>query len=306
VREGREPGPAEPWRDRVLMHGLGVSEEQLYPQIVAEPSFDALCRWLATVGGAGAARIEHVRALLAGEPLPVEVQRAVAAVEAAPPVLGAADLEHFAEHGWVILHEAIGEPERAAAEALLWRHLGMDPDDSDTWYPSRTHGIMVQLFQDPALEPARRSPRVHKAFAQLWGCAELLATTDRCGFNPPERPGHRFPGPRLHWDAPLTPPVPLGLQGVLYLTDTAAEQGAFTCVPGFHRRIDAWLEALPAGADPQRQDLDALGAVPVPGRGGDLVIWHHALPHGSRANRAARPRLVQYVKLFPPRAMLAS
>ena len=288
------------------MHGLGVSEEQFYPELFAAPSLDALSRRLLDLGGADALRVAHVRALLAGEPSPTEVRRLIGEIEAAPPVLDGADLRHFEEHGWVLLRAAITEAERAAAEALLWDHLGMDPADPDTWYRPHTHGIMVQLFQHPALEAARRSPRVHKAFAQLWGTAELLATTDRCGFNPPERPGHLFPGPHLHWDATLTPPLPLGLQGVLYLTDTEAEQGAFTCVPGFHRRIDAWLAALPPGADPQQQNLEALGPVAVPGRGGDLVIWHHALPHGSRPNRAARPRLVQYVKLFPPRLMLDS
>jgi ectoine hydroxylase-related dioxygenase (phytanoyl-CoA dioxygenase family) len=84
----------------------------------------------------------------------------------------------------------------------------------------------------------------------------------------------------------------------VYLTDTAAEQGAFTCVPGFHRRIGAWLAALPTGADPRTQDLHALGARPIPGRAGDLIIW---LPHGSRPNRAQRPRIVQYVSMYPAR-----
>jgi ectoine hydroxylase-related dioxygenase (phytanoyl-CoA dioxygenase family) len=40
-------------------------------------------------------------------------------------------------------------------------------------------------------------------------------------------------------------------------------------------------------------------AVPIAGRAGDLVIWHHALPHGSSPNRAERPRIVQYLKMHP-------
>ncbi|HEY6236367.1 MAG TPA: hypothetical protein VIW69_14810 [Candidatus Elarobacter sp.] len=46
----------------------------------------------------------------------------------------------------------------------------------------------------------------------------------------------------------------------------AADQGAFTCVPGFHRRIASWLAGLPAGTDPRHQNLGALGAVPIAGR----------------------------------------
>ncbi len=32
---------------------------------------------------------------------------------------------------------------------------------------------------------------------------------------------------------------------------------------------------------------------------GDLVIWHQALPHGASPNRANRPRVVQYINMFP-------
>jgi ectoine hydroxylase-related dioxygenase (phytanoyl-CoA dioxygenase family) len=163
------------------------------------------------------------------------------------------------------------------------------------------HGIMVQLFQHPALSANRRSPRIRKAFAQLWGTADLWVSTDRVGFNVPERPGWMFRGPDLHWDVSLSQPIPFGTQGILYLTDTPPEQGAFTCVPGFHRRIDSWLDGLPAGANPRREDLHALGSRPIAGRAGDLVIWDHKLPHGSRPNRGARPRIVQYINLYPTR-----
>ena len=47
------------------------------------------------------------------------------------------------------------------------------------------------------------------------------------------------------------------------------------------------------------QNLHALGSQPIAGRAGDLIIWHQALPHGSRPNRASRPRLVQYINMRP-------
>ena len=165
---------------------------------------------------------------------------------------------------------------------------------------------MVRMFQNQAFEANRRSIRVHKAYAQLWGTADLWVTTDRGGFNAPERPGSMFPGPDLHWDISLARPLGFATQGILYLTDTDAEQGAFTCVPGFHRRIDDWLDSLPKGADPRRQDLHALGSRPIPGRAGDLIIWHDALPHGSRPNRSDRPRVVQYIAMYPFAPVLAA
>ena len=85
------------------------------------------------------------------------------------------------------------------------------------------------------------------------------------------------------------------------MTDTPPEQGAFTLVPGFHRRIEDWIKSLPPGADPRSQDMHALGSQPIGGRAGDLVIWHQALPHGSRPNRGTRPRMVQYINMFPTR-----
>ena len=44
----------------------------------------------------------------------------------------------------------------------------------------------------------------------------------------------------------------LKVQGVLYLTDTPANQGAFTCIPGFHHKLGDWLNDLPEDADPRR------------------------------------------------------
>lgn len=117
---------------------------------------------------------------------------------------------------------------------------------------------------------------------------------------PPVTETWQFPGPNLHWDIEnFITPIPFGLQGLLYLTDTTEEQGAFTCVPGFHRHIDSWLHQLPPGIDPQAEDLYALGAKPIAANAGDFIIWHHALPHGSHPNYSHVPRIVQYINMYP-------
>ena len=232
---------------------------------------------------------------------PPETARWLAAVEASAPVLTADDLACWDEHGYVVLHDAVPHEAREAAVQALWDHIGARADDPETWYRRSDHGIMVQYFQHPAFEANRRSPRLHKAFAQLWGHADLWATTDRVGFNVPERPGFMFRGPDLHWDFSVKTPIPFGTPGILYLTDTPPEQGAFTLVPGFQRWGEDWLESLPPGADPRQQDLHALGSMPIGGRAGDLIIWHQALPHGASPNRGTRPRLVQYINMFPAR-----
>ena len=91
------------------------------------------------------------------------------------------------------------------------------------------------------------------------------------------------------------------VQGVLYLSDTAANQGAFTCIPGFHRCIADWLETLSEEDDSRSRMQAEFGhqAKPIAGKEGDLVIWNSLLPHGSSPNSADRPRIAQYITMTP-------
>ena len=224
------------------------------------------------------------------------MRRQLEAIAAMPDVLDSADLDHWDAHGFVVLRNAIDRHAASEAETLLWRVLGASPDDRESWYGRGLQGIMVQHFQHPALDTARRSPRIHKAFAQLWGTVDLWSRVDRMSFNAPERSGYPFQGPNLHWDASIAPPIPFATQGILYLTDTVAKQGAFRLVPGFHRRIEAWLESI-GDADPRQVDLTA-EAVPIAAGAGDLIIWRQDLPHGASPNRSDRPRMAQYVNFY--------
>jgi hypothetical protein len=305
ARQGR-PAPADQHDrhlDYLLIHACGLGLEQTIDYLGRErPSFDEFEDWIAaTTGGIDRSRVARINAAVTDAPYPDEIARWLADVEASEPVLSAADLAYWDEHGYVVLHDAVPPEARVAATQALWEHLGARPDAPESWYRPNDHGIMVQYFQHPAFAANRRSPRLHKAFAQLWGTADLWATTDRVGFNVPERPGFMFRGPHLHWDVSVKTPIPFGTQGILYLTDTPPEQGAFTLVPGFQRWGEDWLASLPPGADPRQQDLHALGALPIGGRAGDLIIWHQALPHGASPNRGVKPRLVQYINMFPTR-----
>ncbi|HLZ67184.1 MAG TPA: phytanoyl-CoA dioxygenase family protein [Aliidongia sp.] len=287
--------------DRIALYGLGLGLPESLRAMAEGGSFAAFERWILEVNGAAVdpeavRRINDAVLRLGGAPGDPALVRPASA-----PVFGPEDLAHWERHGYVVLHDAVDEPVRAAAEQAIWQSLGAGPDMPECWYGgSHGHSIWLELVHHPALRAVRAAPRIRAAFAQLWGTNDLWATVDRGGFNPPERPGWAFPGPHLHWDTSIALPMPLGLQGILYLTDTAAEQGAFTCVPGFHHRLEDWLGRLPAGAEPRLLDPDLIAAaVPIAGRAGDLVIWHHALPHGSRPNRTDRPRLVQYISMFP-------
>jgi ectoine hydroxylase-related dioxygenase (phytanoyl-CoA dioxygenase family) len=105
----------------------------------------------------------------------------------------------------------------------------------------------------------------------------------------------------VHWDSSLALPHCFGVQGILYLTDTPADQGAFSCIPGFNRSLAQWLNELPPTEDPRQAILRHSGMKPIAGKAGDLVLWHLSLPHGSSPNRGTKPRLVQYITLRPTR-----
>ena len=216
--------------------------------------------------------------------------------------LSEADLAHWDEHGYVVLKGAVSKENAEAAELAIYEFLGMDREDAESWYKETLgHSIWVSLLRHPAFWANRRSPRMVKAFAQLWGREDLWVTVDQGGLNPPERPGWEFPGPRLHWDTTLAEPHYLDVLGILYLADTAAEQGAFSCVPGFHKTLKGWLDGLPEGVEPRSEALRTLTMKPIAAERGDMVLWHTSLPHGSSPNRGTRPRVAQYISMRPTR-----
>ncbi len=291
--------------DRQVLNALGLGLHQTLQYLMVEaPTFEAFETWVvATAGRPERSCVERLHAAVAGDAPPAPVRTWLDAVEAGRPVLSRAELACWEENGYVVLKNAIGEDQRRDAQQAILAFLGARLEDPASWYRGDArHGIMVELIQHPALQAVRRSERIHKAFAQLWGTADLWVSADRCGFHPPQREGYPFPGPDLHWDIDLREPLEFGTQGILYLGDTPPEQGALTVVPGFHRRLPDWLAQLEPGADPQRQDLHRLGSLPIGGAAGDLVIWHHALPHGSRPNLGERPRIVQYINMDVSRA----
>jgi Phytanoyl-CoA dioxygenase (PhyH) len=289
----RNLAPTSEIADKILLNGLQLGLEEATAYLTHNaPTLEQFESWILAING--------------GQLDPALVTRLNAAINGTldpgtptDVALTPEDLDHWDRHGYVVLHDAVTPAQSQAAAQAIYGFMGVNPADPETWYNNpRGHSIWVPLLRHPAFRANRESPRIHAAFAQLWGRTDLWPTIDQGGFNPPARPGWSFPGPHLHWDVSIAPPVLFGTQGILYLTDTAADQGAFTCVPGFHRCLAKWLDDLPPDADPRDQKLPA---VPIAGCAGDLIIWHQALPHGSSPNRSPRPRVAQYINLLPSR-----
>ncbi len=229
----------------------------------------------------------------------------------AMPVLNEQDKAFFEENGYVVARQVVPQETLDAVIAAIWEFLGMNPGDPDDWYrPPHVPNSMIEMYQHPAMWDARQSPRVHEAFADIYGTEKLWVGIDRVSMKPPVNPAHpKYDTDRgfyLHWDVDTSRlPVPFGVQGALYLTDTTEDMGGFQCVPGFHRGLEEWVKTQPADRDPRYPDPETLPpgmkVTPIPGRAGDLVIWNRLLAHGNGHNRSNRPRLAQYIKMAPAR-----
>ena len=214
-------------------------------------------------------------------------------------VLSQPDLDFFNENGYIVARQVISREQAERTAADVWAFAGMDPDDPETWYHDPPRGIMIEIYQHQSLWDNRTAPRVHEAFTQIWNTEKLWVSHDRASISPPSREPNA-PERSLHWDVKFdSRPVTFSVQGVLYLTDTPEDQGAFICVPGFHHRLEHWLDNLPQDADPVEQDLLALGARRIPADAGDLIIWRTALPHVASTNRGTAPRVAQYITMTP-------
>jgi hypothetical protein len=220
------------------------------------------------------------------------------------PVLSPEDLTFWEENGYVVIPEAVPAENLQAVIDDVWWFLGMDPDDPEDWYrPPHNPGGMIEMYQTQSLWNNRQSPRVHQAFAEIWGTENLWVSMDRANMKPPIRPDQAewdHDG-MIHWDLDTSkePRVKLSVQGVLYLTDTAENQGGFQCVPGFIHQYETWIKGQPSDRDPMRPDCSEMNAMPIPGKAGDLLIWHSFLPHANSRNTSNLPRLAQYMTMSP-------
>ena len=172
------------------------------------------------------------------------------------PILSDGDLEFFRENGYVVARNAISAQQAALTASEVWEFSGMNPEDPKSWYsdnwrdgPYQEGKIMVEMYHGQHQWENRTAPGVHEAFSQIWGTRRLWCSHDRVSINPPctdpeilNDPSREGRG--VHWDngqlrlaesGPDVGPLGFGVQGVLYLVDTPAENGAvrvqYSCHP---------------------------------------------------------------------------
>ena len=217
-------------------------------------------------------------------------------------ILNAEDHAFWEENGYVVVPNAVPPENLEAVIDAMWEFLDMDRHTPDNWYKRpewhRQTG-MVELYHHQVLWDNRQHPRVHQIFSEIFGAEKLWVSLDRANMNPPAREDWDYQG-FIHWDFdPATWPIGLRVQGVLCLTDTDEAQGGFQCVPGSHHQVPEIVARQPPDTDLRRPDITGLTVKPIAGKAGDLIIWHTGLLHGNGRNKTDRPRLAQYITMFP-------
>lgn len=223
------------------------------------------------------------------------------------PILSSQDHAFFAENGYLVVPDAVPQENLDAVIAAIWEFLGLDPTDPEDWYHEPlTPGGMIEMYQHQALWDNRQYPRVHQIFSEMLGTEKLWVSEDRVNMKPPAHLAHPQYDHKgfIHWDANTSKlPLPFRLQGVLCLTDTPADMGGFQCVPSFHHVLETWAKTQPPDRNPHALDLNTLPegmrVTPIPAGAGALIIWSTALPHGNGHNVSNRPRLAQYINMYP-------
>ena len=222
-------------------------------------------------------------------------------------VLSEEDWQFWKHNGYIIIKNAVPKEQVERLADFLWEFEEKNPNDPETWYaPPRaemkmkelTNTGMVEVYNHQYLWDNRQYPKVHQAFADIWGTDKLWVTIDRANLNFPIRPGHEYKG-FIHWDYdPETKPE--NVQGVLALADqTDPNMGGFQCVPELYRNYDTWKLTQPEDRDHFKPDVTGFEVVKVPMEAGDLLIFNSTEPHGIRVNNSDKVRMAQYISMMP-------
>lgn len=223
-------------------------------------------------------------------------------------LLSEEEWQFWITNGYVVIRNAVPIEQVERTANFLWEFEEKDPDDPETWYapPRReiqmkelTNTGMVEVYNNQYLWDNRQHPKVHSAFADIWGTEKLWVTIDRANLNLPIRPGYAYKG-FIHWDYdPETKPQ--NVQGVLALADQEDENmGGFQCVPELFRTYDTWKLTQPEDRNRFQPDITGFETVKVKMKAGDLLIFHSMQPHGIRPNQSGnKVRLAQYISMMP-------
>ena len=212
------------------------------------------------------------------------------------------DLPHLRELGWARLIGAVPVDLCYRLIEALETERGVPVHDPSRW--DQYGGQMadfVPIWGHQAQWDIRQHPNLHAVWTRLCGTERLTVSLDSCRFSPPWKPSYAEPY-GIHWDHDPSDAKKRMFQGVVALTNTAADQGGFCCVPSLYREREAWPKAPSIDEDGDENWLaDVIGRqiVHVAAAAGDLIVWDSRLAHGNSKNKSSKPRISFYVLMGP-------
>lgn len=214
-----------------------------------------------------------------------------------PETLSQEQLQFWETHGFLRIPGVVEDEICDLVKEEICKCLSLDMENPQTWHPrhSDLQGIMLQLYQNEAMEKIRYHKRIKEISAELYQTDQLIATTEKVGYNPPEIPGWTSRNGSLHWDLNLAQPLKFHIQGLVYLNEVPEKRGPLQVVPGFQHRFEDWMKPFDSLESAQKHMLETEKAIPVSGEKGDLILWQSTLPHSAGRNQCTFPRFVQYV-----------
>ena len=90
-------------------------------------------------------------------------------------------------------------------------------------------------------------------------------------------------------------------QAILNLVDNYEEDGGFIIVPGFHNYFENWLQTIKPNNNVECRYIFNSNDFPyirVCCKEGSMVVWDQRCAHGSKPNKSANMRCVQFIKMF--------
>lgn len=216
-------------------------------------------------------------------------------------MIGKADKSRFFQDGYLVIPEVVPAKLCDAVVQRIAAWMSLDPARPERWPSSLGHGI-VPVHHAPPLWALRQHPPIYDLFATLYGIDDLWVSFDRVSFKTPTvNPGNLSTlAEPIHWDGTPSVDGRDSIQGLVYLRDTAEDQGAFCCVPSRYKTLQTLLAEQPEAKQTLRpQGISDAELLTLAGSQGTVVLWHRNMPHSSTINRRTEPRWVQYVAMDP-------
>jgi ectoine hydroxylase-related dioxygenase (phytanoyl-CoA dioxygenase family) len=198
-------------------------------------------------------------------------------------------LDHYREHGFVILRDVLGASEIAALRAALQPYLDLDVCGRNNFEGEKTQRVYSLVGRGAVFERTAEHPAVLELVDSLLQPGYLLTASQAICIQPGETPQP------VHYDDTFyTLPRPrpaVSVSTIWALDDFTGVGGATEVIPGSH----AWDDERVANTyttDPDMPTDQKLAALlrPVEMPAGSLILFAGTLLHRGGANRSTSPR----------------